>query len=415
MRIVFVFIFLWIVYATFIVATIYDKVDIYSLYIGTHLRKNLEYFAFGLVVYSFLLFLWWVIVFFKVNRHEMIFTLIREDKFIKLKAILQNYKLDKLRSMFQEKMNLLQYSVYVQANANIVKLLLKMGLRYPPFFLKKRSLYKTLYSLCMDYKSLDNEIIKFLQSKGANINYVSEKVGLSLVDSAILREDVKLLLLLLKSQANIDYVIEGIDYSPLMLASYYCNNKNIVMVLLKYNVDINFFNKDGYNAILIAAGHNSNPEIVRTLVVNGGAYIRPCKIIYNKRVNHVTPLRLAAVNNNHQVVKELINLGDNVNYIDSFGMSPLFIACMYNSSSDVVETLLFNGATINALDHSGNTPLMAACFLNSNAEIVKILVKNGADNNIVNKQGLTASDLLLKNESFSKKEKDMLIDYLKLS
>ncbi len=414
MRIVFVFIFFWIVYATLIVATIYDKVDVYNLYIGTHLRKNLEYLSIGLIIYSFLLFLWWVVVFFKVNRHEMIFTLIRENKFVKLKTILQGYSLDKLRAIFQERMNLLQYSVYVQAKTNIVKLLLKKGLRYPPYFLKKRALYKTLYSLCMDYKNLDYEIIRFLQSKGANINFVSKKVGLSLVDSIILREDAKSLQLLLESGARINYVIDTIGYSPLMCASYYCENKYIIMLLLKYGANINFFNKDGYNAILIAAGHNPNPSIINTLV-EGGAYIRSYRIVYNRRVNNVTPLRLAAVNNNSHVIQELINLGDDVNYMDSFGMSPLFVACMYNSNSDVIKTLLFNGANIDALDSNANTPLMAACFLNSNSDIIRILIDNGANDKIVNKQGLRAADLLQKNDYFSEKEKQELVNYLRLN
>ncbi len=77
--------------------------------------------------------------------------------------------------------------------------------------------------------------------------------------------------------------------------------------------------------------------------------------------------------------KELIQQGANVNYIDDFGFTPLFIA-IRNKSIDMATMLVNHGAYIN-IDH-GSTPLMYAIDMNS-FEIVKLLVNRGADVNYI--------------------------------
>ena len=69
--------------------------------------------------------------------------------------------------------------------------------------------------------------------------------------------------------------------------------------------------------------------------------------------------------------------------------TPLHLACLY-SNTDIIEYLLEKDADVNLKDESGDTPLHIACdretFTVSTEKIVKLLVDNSADVNAVNNE-----------------------------
>ena len=58
-------------------------------------------------------------------------------------------------------------------------------------------------------------------------------------------------------------------------------------------------------------------------------------------------------------------------------MTPLWLAAV-SGQLEIVKILIQNGANINSVSNSGSTPVRSACFM-SHLEIVKLLVENKAD------------------------------------
>jgi len=71
-------------------------------------------------------------------------------------------------------------------------------------------------------------------------------------------------------------------------------------------------------------------------------------------------------------IKELVELGANVNTKNQRKITPLMFACMY-SELEVVEYLISKGAKISAKDAGGWTPLMYASYRH-NTNTVKFLL-----------------------------------------
>ena len=78
---------------------------------------------------------------------------------------------------------------------------------------------------------------------------------------------------------------------------------------------------------------------------------------------------------------------------DDNGTTPLHLAAL-SGNKEIVEFLLNNNVNINPLDQGGMTPLYGAA-LGGDTEIINILLKNGADKNIINEYGETVLDYAL--------------------
>lgn len=78
---------------------------------------------------------------------------------------------------------------------------------------------------------------------------------------------------------------------------------------------------------------------------------------------------------------------DSINEINSYGFTPLIIAC-YSGNIDMVHFLIENKATINYVSPEGSA-LMAAT-VKGNSNLVHFLLKNGANTDLTNDIGVTA-------------------------
>jgi ankyrin repeat protein len=77
-----------------------------------------------------------------------------------------------------------------------------------------------------------------------------------------------------------------------------------------------------------------------------------------------------------EIVRILLKSKDSINVSDEYGWTPLHIAAMHNDL-DMVKTLIYKGAHLNALDLNSNTPL-ALARQNHAKEVCHFLRKNGA-------------------------------------
>ena len=125
--------------------------------------------------------------------------------------------------------------------------------------------------------------------------------------------------------------------------------------------NVNAKNQHGATALIVAAGQNSNPEVI-TALINAGADV---------------------------------NARDEV-----LGFTALVVAVGQNNNFEVIATLLKNGADVNARDEiTGMTALMVAMAKDNNSEVITALLKNGADVELKNSLGMRAVDFAEHNKN----------------
>lgn len=102
----------------------------------------------------------------------------------------------------------------------------------------------------------------------------------------------------------------------------------------------------------------------------------------NQCISSITPLKFACLQNRTNIIKELIDLGANVNKSGISGMTPLHAACYYeNIDLAVLELLLKQKASADKRMFDGSTPLLVASY-RLNREAVNILLNSSVDLNI---------------------------------
>ncbi|AET72878.1 hypothetical protein PGAG_00424 [Phaeocystis globosa virus 12T] len=105
-----------------------------------------------------------------------------------------------------------------------------------------------------------------------------------------------------------------------------------------------------------------------------------------------TLLHISAENGNLDITKGLIKLltdkgkKTNISAGDTIQQTPLHIAAskLTDGHYEIANLLIKNGANIDAIDNYGETPLFLAVKAN-NIEMVKLLIEKGAETNIENK------------------------------
>lgn len=76
-------------------------------------------------------------------------------------------------------------------------------------------------------------------------------------------------------------------------------------------------------------------------------------------------------------LRALLELGADVNVIDTYGQTPLFWAAG-QKSREVIRILIDAGADVNLADPEGVTPLDAACRLDVTGRNARLLLRAGA-------------------------------------
>lgn len=102
----------------------------------------------------------------------------------------------------------------------------------------------------------------------------------------------------------------------------------------------------------------------------------------------MSPLHVAAHNNDVDSVRKLIMSGADVNATNRYGITALALACE-NGNSAIVDALVNAGADVNARQRGGETMLMIAART-GNKSTVEALIDRGADLNGKDKKGQTA-------------------------
>jgi ankyrin repeat protein len=128
----------------------------------------------------------------------------------------------------------------------------------------------------------------------------------------------------------------------------------------------------GTEPTLIVALRNGDITAIRALAVNAAA-------INKAEPDGTTPLHIAVLRNDANIVELLLRAGANATATTRYGVAPLYLACV-NGNAAVIEQLLAAGADPNAALPEGETALMTAART-GNVPAVKALLTHGASVN----------------------------------
>ena len=196
------------------------------------------------------------------------------------------------------------------------------------------------------------DVAKCLLKHGANPNSVDRTLGWRPLVRPILAKDLSMVELLLSYGANpylVNYDIEGTPCLYRALVQVCAVRLDLVRLLFDYVVD----------------------------ACTTDAYGTEIKADINFRFKDgMTPLHVAVLQGDTELVRLILDLGSDVDPTDAVGNTPLHVAIAAPNHS-IVEVLLRYGADVSMRDGYGRSPLELATDLDQ-VQAVKILIAHGA-------------------------------------
>ena len=172
------------------------------------------------------------------------------------------------------------------------------------------------------------------------------------------------------------------SYDDFITALHF-DRPEVVEKLLVRGFDPNTPNEKGVAGLLLAI-QSESPKSAMVLAKH------PQTQVNTQNSQGETPLMLAAINNQLDLAKVLIQRGADVN---KPGWTPLHYAAT-RGHREMMRLLLDNEAYIDSESANGTTPLMMAAYYASPLA-VKLLLEEGADPVLVNSANVSALDMAL--------------------
>ena len=134
-----------------------------------------------------------------------------------------------------------------------------------------------------------------------------------------------------------------------------------------------------FESAFLESSHSGDDEAVQFLLDLG------VNVDYSNSEG-LTALILASESGQEEVIEMLLSAGANINHQDKYGRTALIVS----KTNRIFMLLLQPNADINLLEHSTSTHLMIACDLGHMAVIETLLVEYNNDLNVQNKEGWSA-------------------------
>ena len=237
-------------------------------------------------------------------------------------------------------------------------------------------------------RSGDLAVISAELARGTDVN-IKTPLGETPLIAAVEACQTQAAELLIKNGAQTDFLTK-LGQSPLIIAAGK-GCLEIVRLLLNAGIDLHREDpKRRYNALMKAAEHNRLAVV--ELLVSKGAQVN------YRNTFGVTPLMAAAQKGHAEIVEFLLSKKADVNAATLIGYTALTYALDFDQP-DIADMLLEAGANVKVTDNRNRTALMHAAG-QGYADIVRRMVEKGADINAKAETGETAL-LLANNKTFT--------------
>ena len=258
-------------------------------------------------------------------------------------------------------------------------------------------------------------------ANGANVNAHGIYDNTPLMYASGFNENPEIVSILIAARANVNAQSQH-GTTPLMWASRFNENPEIITTLITARANVNARDNEGRTPLMWASGFNViKMLVVRKFSVNAHDEDgTPLMWTGNKNLESITGLMRGVQitvdlkrNKNPEIITTLIAAGANVNARDKGGITSLMAASLFIENPKVITALIAAGANVNARNVYGDTPLMWASRYNKNPEIIKTLIAAGADVSLKNKDGETAYNHISGNEYLRDSEAYWLLNDLR--
>jgi len=281
------------------------------------------------------------------DGNSLLLLAIQNKKYNVVKYLLkQNITLTK--EDISEGYSLALINAIVQKKIEIIALLLNRNYHKNihadiPLKSKQYGFTPLIFSYLLNYNDIFNLLLNYFDINELDYN------GYSLLHYAILKDDLDTVTRLIKIGANINFVKDGFSRgnAPIDIAID-IKNKEILSILLNEKQ-------------LLLNEPNEWGEIPLMTIIESNNYLINEKVI---------------------IIKNLIQLGSNVNFIDRRFNSPLIYA-IQEESMTLTKLLIDYGADVNIINKDGHSPLE---YANQHylSDISTLLLKNGAKPVLIN-------------------------------
>lgn len=223
------------------------------------------------------------------------------------------------------------------------------------------------------------EVVKFLLAEGANPNRRGVR-GSGALHVAVESDNPEVVRALLEAGAMIEG--ENEDGMTAMQKAVQLGYAAAVEVLGEAGAEYRYWPRGGnkIESLLQVAVANGYPKIVKTLVKLGADP--------NMGSGPVSPLFIAAVASNYEMMSTLLSCGVDFTVLNDFGHTALNEAAS-SLNTGAVQALLEAGADPNQVDGNGATPLRVAVG-SGNLPTMELLLDAGAKIDAVEKNSATA-------------------------
>ncbi|WDL95958.1 ankyrin repeat domain-containing protein [Alicyclobacillus sp. ALC3] len=164
-----------------------------------------------------------------------------------------------------------------------------------------------------------------------------------------------------------------VDGNTVLLTAAYYGSKDVIPVLLRHEVDVNFFEAAAIGQI----------EAVKSFLETDSSLLNT----YSH--DGFTALGLASFFGHGEIVRELLARGADVHAVSRNEMTVMALhSAVAHGHTNIAAMLLEHGADVNAKQHSGFTPLLEAVH-NEQKDMIELLVEHGADVHLAKDDGET--------------------------
>ncbi|XP_055954674.1 putative ankyrin repeat protein RF_0381 [Patella vulgata] len=190
--------------------------------------------------------------------------------------------------------------------------------------------------------------------------------------------------------------VHAVDQNQCTVLHHIVTKPNANLFLQKLilaGLQINLQNKFGETPLYLATKSNNECAVNMLLETNDSC------VDFTDRKG-ITPLMLAAIQNEIKIIKLLHKHGASVNKQNGRGKTSLNFAIRNGNNSTVDVLLKTNACDLNLSDNHGKSSLMLA-VKNGNTELMKLLQQYGADINQQDNRGKTSLYLAVQNDSLN--------------